>query len=82
MRKRLTKWSVFTKQENAKTPRSNSGPDKDDNRRVSTTARARRNIKHDFRILDSAVVKARVTDATAYSAAMVATSFRRHDIVA
>jgi hypothetical protein len=82
MRKRLTKWSVFTKQEKAKTPRSNSGPDKNDNRRVSTTARTRRKTKQDFRKFESAAVKASAKEATAYSTAMVATNFERYDIVA
>lgn len=70
------------RQENAKTPRSSSGPDKNDKSRVSTVAREKRNNRHNIRTLDSFAVKARVTEATRYSVAIMATNFGRYDIVA
>lgn len=82
IRKRLRKWSVLTRQANAKTPRNSSGPDKKDSSRVSRAARARRENKDSFRTLDSFAVNARVAEATKYSATMVTTNFGRHDIVA
>jgi len=67
-------------QENAKTPRSNSGPGKKGRRRISRIARTIKQSVHNRRNIDFLTVKARAVEEIRYSQSTRMPSLQRHDM--